>query len=333
MSSFKQLTLFLACIIVLVAAVSVSTTPLDDFVNQPDPTFNWKLVNSVKGADFMTYNIFLTSQTWLTANDTSRPVWTHWLQICVPSLPVATDIGLLYIDGGSSPNDGDNPPSPDTLVSIICGTSRTVAAHLTAIPNEPIVFASDPTQARRSEDALIAFTWAHFINNTNDPYWLGHLPMTKASVRALDTMTAFVSSLKGKAIPPSKFIVAGASKRGWTTWLVGAVDKRVVGIIPIVAPVGNLAPQINLMYQAYGNFSFALDDYINAGCIHYLNSPVFSTLQAIMDPLTYKDRLVMPKLVICDCGDEFFMPDGVNFMWDSLSGEKLFRVVPNAEHR
>ena len=31
------------------------------------------------------------------------------------------------------------------------------------------------------------------------------------------------------------FSVAGASKRGWTTWLVGAVDtKRVVAIVPIV---------------------------------------------------------------------------------------------------
>lgn len=31
-----------------------------------------------------------------------------------------------------------------------------------------------------------------------------------------------------------KFLVAGASKRGWTTWTTMAVDKRVFAGIPIV---------------------------------------------------------------------------------------------------
>ncbi len=30
-------------------------------------------------------------------------------------------------------------------------------------------------------------------------------------------------------------------------------------------------------------------------------------MMAIIDPLAYKDRLTMPKLVIDSCGDEFFM--------------------------
>jgi len=66
--------------------------------------------------------------------------------------------------------------------------------HLTAkdldqIPNQPIVFNSDPLQKRRSEDAIIAFTWAHFLNNTSQPNWLLRLPMTKAVVRAMYVIT------------------------------------------------------------------------------------------------------------------------------------------------
>jgi PhoPQ-activated pathogenicity-related protein len=36
------------------------------------------------------------------------------------------------------------------------------------------------------------------------------------------------------------FLIAGASKRGWTTWLTPAVDERIVAIVPIVMPMLNM---------------------------------------------------------------------------------------------
>lgn len=39
-----------------------------------------------------------------------------------------------------------------------------------------------------------------------------------------------------------KFLVSGASKRGWTAWLVGGVDDRVVAIAPIVMDMLNFQP-------------------------------------------------------------------------------------------
>ena len=37
----------------------------------------------------------------------------------------------------------------------------------------------DPTQKSRNEDAIIAYTWYHYIMNTSDPEYLLRLPMTK----------------------------------------------------------------------------------------------------------------------------------------------------------
>ena len=32
-----------------------------------------------------------------------------------------------------------------------------------------------------------------------------------------------------------KFVVAGESKRGWVTWLAGAIDDRIEALIPVTA--------------------------------------------------------------------------------------------------
>lgn len=48
----------------------------------------------------------------------------------------------------------------------------------------------------------------------------------------MDTLADFC--VKELQFELTKFVVAGASKRGWTTWTTGAVDSRVVGIIPMV---------------------------------------------------------------------------------------------------
>ena len=116
-------------------------------------------------------------------------------------------------------------------------SAGTVSAVLFQIPNAHIVFAEDPSQQRRSEDAIIAWTWFHFINNPQDSEWLLRLPMTKASVRAMDTVQAVVKQRLGKDI--EKFCVAGASKRGWTTWTTTIVDSRVIGSIPMVMDLLN----------------------------------------------------------------------------------------------
>ena len=99
-----------------------------------------------------------------------------------------------------------------------------------------MVFTQDPLQQSRSEDAIIAFGWNQFskYSSTNDfrYNWLTHFPMTKATVRAMDTVSAF-ASLKLNIPTIDNFGVSGASKRGWSAWLTAAADKRIKVMVPI----------------------------------------------------------------------------------------------------
>jgi PhoPQ-activated pathogenicity-related protein len=73
-----------------------------------------------------------------------------------------------------------------------------------------MVFASDPLQKCRSEDSIIAFTWDHYLKDPSKPEWLVRFPMVKASLRAMDTTTAFVASkFPDQGFNIDSYVVAG----------------------------------------------------------------------------------------------------------------------------
>lgn len=82
-----------------------------------------------------------------------------------------------------------------------------------------------------------------------------------------------------------------------------------------------------------GGWSFALEDYLNQGVMAYLNQPQFKAMASIVDPWTYKDRLTMPKLVLCAAGDEFFLPDSPQFFLKQLPGETYLNVPCSHKNR
>lgn len=97
--------------------------------------------------------------------------------------------------------------------------------------------------------------------------------------------------------------------------------------------IANLVPQINEMWQSYGGWSFALQDYVDMNLMGWLNLPRFDDLLNLIDPIFYDGALSkIPKYVIVASGDEFFMPDAAQYYWSQLSGPKYLRIVPNAEH-
>ena len=129
-----------------------------------------------------------------------------------------------------------------------------------------------------------------------------------------------------------KFVVAGASKRGWTTWSTAAVDKRVVAIVPIVIDLLNVVPSFQHHYGAYGFWAPAVGDYVQMGIMNWMGTPEFAALMKIEEPYEYRDRLTMPKFVLNSAGDQFFLPDSTQFYWDDLKGPKYLRYVPNTDH-
>lgn len=302
-------------------------TALDRYVAAPDPHFSWKVVDTPSAPGVTAALIEMTSQQWLTAAEVQQPLWTHWLTVIRPA-QVTSDIGLLYIGGGA--NDGKMPRVPGWLADIARDTG-TVVAELRMVPNQPVVFRADAERTPRYEDDFIAYTWDRFLR-TGDERWPARLPMTKAAVRAMDAIAAFTATLGGGAVRVERFVVSGASKRGWTAWTTAAVDRRVVAVAPAVIDLLNIGPSFDHHWRAYGFWAPAVQDYVDHGIMNWRGTPEFAALMRIEEPFEYRDRLTMPKFLLNAAGDEFFLPDSSRFYVHDLPGETHLRYVPNTGH-
>jgi PhoPQ-activated pathogenicity-related protein len=156
--------------------------------------------------------------------------------------------------------------------------------------------------------------------------------MTKSVVRAMDTITSFCASREGGGVAVDKFVVGGASKRGWTAWTAAAVDKRVVGIRPAVIDLLNLEPSFEHHYRACGFWAPAIAEFERTGITRWAHTPQFAALLHIEDPYSYRERLTMPKYIVNSPGDQYFLPDSSQFYFDDLRREKYLRYLPNTDH-
>jgi len=299
-------------------------TALDQYVAAPDTNFNFRLLDTTPTPLGSVHLLEMTSQSWLTTNEVDRPLWQHWLYVVMPQA-AGGHTALLLIGGGG--NKKGRPGGPDGNLARIAVATKSVAVELRNVPNQPLVFHQDGQ--KRNEDDLIAYTWNQFLR-TGDERWPARLPMTKSVVRAMDAVTAFCATNGGLKI--DKFFVAGASKRGWTTWTTAAVDSRVMGIAPIVIDVLNMEPSMRHHYAAYGFWAPAVGDYVAHGIMDWMGTRQFKALAKIEEPYEYRQRFAMPKLILNACGDQFFLPDSSQYYFDDLPGEKFLRYVPNADH-
>jgi len=323
----KPSLLFAAAAFAFVDSFSASEqTALDRYVAQADSNFSYNLVRTVPGKDYTTFVLGMTSQSWLTTNEVDRTLWKHWLTIIKPN-KVTSSTALLFIGGGS--NEKDAPADADSKLVKVSLATGSVVAELRMVPNQPLVFAIDGE--KRTEDAVIAYCWDKYLR-TGDERWPTRLPMTKSAVRAMDTITAFCAGPDGGQTAIDSFVVAGGSKRGWTTWTTAAVDKRVVGIVPMVIDMLNIEPSFIHHWEAYGFYAPAVHDYEAMGIMDWQGTKEYRNLMKIEEPFEYRNRLTMPKFIINASGDQFFLPDSSHFYFKDLPGTKYLRYVPNADH-
>ncbi|HZB93509.1 MAG TPA: PhoPQ-activated pathogenicity-related family protein [Stellaceae bacterium] len=310
----------------LSAALARDETALDRYVAAPDPDYDDALVSTLPGPGYTAHVLELTSQRWRTPAEVDQPIWKHWLTIVEPE-HVSSDIGVLVISGGST--QGKPPAQVNPLLAFLAVTTHSVVSEVRMVPNEPLKFADEART--RKEDAITAYSWDKYLR-TGDETWPIRLPMTKSAVRAMDAVTAFCRSSEGGNLAVHRFVVGGASKRGWTAWTTAAVDKRVVAIVPVVIDMLNVEPSLEHQYQAYGFWAPPLRDYEEMGIMGWRGTPQMKRLLAIEDPYAYRDRLTLPKFIVNSTGDQYFLPDSSQFYSGGLKGETYLRYVPNTDH-
>ena len=305
-------------IVAAVSALLVLASPvradLDDYVRRPDPSFAWTVLGEIQTPIGTITSIELTSQTW------QGIVWKHDLSVYSPKELPASDAMLFFITGGSTGKRADEGDHRQAFaLAKLCGAR---VAVLRQVPNQPLL-------GDKTEDTLIAETFVRYLE-TKDENWPLLFPMVKSAVRGMDAVQAWAK--KNGQPEVKRFVVTGASKRGWTTWLTGAVDDRVIAIAPMVIVMLNLGPQGPNQLKVWGKYSEQIDDYVQRGLMKRTETEEGAKLWRMVDPYTYRDRLKKPKMLINGTNDRYWTLDAIDLYWDGLEGPKYLVELPNAGH-
>jgi PhoPQ-activated pathogenicity-related protein len=320
--SVVALLLSLSCAFAIADDTSHSSA-LAAYIERPDPSYGWRVRSGGKVKESRYVELIMSSQTW---RDT---LWRHQLYIIDPAnRNPDSKHALLFIDGGRWKPELDQDAAPGSLprradlFASIAEKLRTPIVILRHVPFQPLFDGL-------TEDWIIALTFERYLE-TGDSEWPLLLPMVKTVVRAMDTTQAFAQQDWGVAI--ESFTVAGASKRGWTTWLAGAADERVTAIAPMVIDVVNMAEQMTHARATWGKPSHKIQPYTERRLHERLTSPEGRSLLDIVDPYSYRQSLRQPKLIINGTNDEYWPLDALNLYWRELDGEKYVLYVPNHGH-
>jgi PhoPQ-activated pathogenicity-related protein len=310
MNSFKSHGPLWLATLILAASAPPTRADVVDYVKTPDAAFSWQLVEKKEVVGGTVYDLHLVSQIWQGVK------WEHQLQVYLPKSVKPTTTLFLWNTGGKA-----DPISMAMGMELAVKMNAPVA-FLYGIPNQPLFDG-------KKEDALIAETFVRYLQ-TKDESWPLLFPMAKSLSRAMDALQAFAK--QEWKIEVTHFIVSGASKRGWTTWLSAASDPRVKALAPCVFDTLNMQAQLPYQFKSYGKYSDMITDYTKRGLVPLPDTQDAKKLWAMVDPWVYRARLKQPTMIINGTNDPYWTQDALNLYWDDLKADKWVLYVPNAGH-
>ena len=302
-------------------------TSMSDYIESTKNEFSYDIQEVIYEENWTGYHIKMISGEWLDSKKVDQVEWWHYVDIIIPK-QTTSSTGIMFIDGGEKSEDYFRLDAQSIRNAI---KTEAVIVNVSNIPFQPLNFLSSE-QDSFEEDDLIAFAWNKFLKQgakQKDVEWLPRFPMTRAIVRAMDLAQEIVLQ---NDIVVKDFVVSGASKRGWTAWTTAAVDSRVKAVVPMVIDMLNLVPSFENHYRSYGEFSPAVQEYVNYNIQDWLGTEEFQVLMSYIEPFSFIDKFTMPKYIINAGSDEFFSTDSWRFYYDKLPGEKIIRYVPNKNH-
>jgi PhoPQ-activated pathogenicity-related protein len=299
-----------ALLVLGIPAVAAAGDALAEYVGQADSSFIWKKTAERQVGSSKAIRLELTSQTW------RGHEWHHEMLVVRPERIRNSDIALLFITGDGQVDDEFD------LLNMLATRAGAVAAIINRVPNQPLYYG-------RKEDALIAYTFDQYTQ-TGDKTWPLLFPMVKSAVRGMDTIQAVAKESFDQKV--GRFLVTGASKRGWTTWLSAAVDPRVKAIAPIVIDMLNMKVQTQWAKQMYGQQSEEIKDYTDFRITERMDEPRMVELRQWIDPYSYRARYTLPKLLLLGTNDPYWVVDSLRNYWGDLQEPKLVFQTPNAGH-
>ena len=310
---------FIYCAVIVIFSLAAGPVRADlrAYVQKKDDSFAVRFVSNHSVGSARVITAQFTSQTW------RGIAWKHWLSIIVPGKIHHPGKAVLHITGGStSSKPPDEKSSTGRALLAVADQLGAVVVIVQQVPNQPLF-------GDRYEDALIALTFAKYLE-TREEDWPLLLPMVKSATGAMD---AAQSLLKDRLkMEVDEFVVNGASKRGWTTWLTAAVDKRVIAIAPMVIDVLNFDPQLEHQRKSYGKLSDQVKDYAELRLDETLKTPQGRKLAELVDPYRYLDNITVPKLVLLGTNDPYWTVDASSFYFPQLKGDKHLYYEPNSGH-
>lgn len=301
-------------------AIASARGELAEYVEAQDVSYGWREVRSGNIGRASYSELILTSHTW-------RGVpWKHQLVVIRPAnVDPAAKQGFLFIHGGRWRPEyeagTEKLPREARLFEKLANSLRAPVAVLRQVPFQPIF--------DRREDALIAYTFDRYLK-TGEPDWPLLLPMVKSTTRAMDAIQEFSRSRWQMNL--ERFTIAGASKRGWTSWLTAAVDRRVASVAPMVIDMLNLPAQIDLQRRTFGNLSEEVRDYADIDLPGQIDTERGRKLLDMVDPYQYRLSLNLPKLILLGTNDRYWPLDALKLYWEDLSEPKRVLYVPNQGH-